>query len=73
MQTIATPKTSLIKHNQVKALALELMAERFSFNGKKKFTRVSPQFCDLVERFLYAALVAAIKRHPSTGKVIKEF
>lgn len=73
MQTTATPKVSLVKHNQVKALALKLMAERFSFNGKPKFTRVTPQFCEATERFLYAAIVSAIKKHPSVGKVIKEF
>jgi hypothetical protein len=84
MEAIATlPKThklkhdevkfSLIKHNQVKALALELMAERFTFNGKKKFTRVSPKFCEDLEKFLYAAIAAAIKRHHSYGRVIKEF
>jgi hypothetical protein len=73
MQTVDTPKISLVKHNQVKALALELMAERFTFNGKKKFTRVSDQFCEALERFLYTAIVSAIKRHPSSGKVIKEF
>lgn len=73
METIAPPKLSLVKHNQVKALALELMADRFTFNGKKKFTRVSPQFCESLERFLYAAIVSAIQRHPSSGKVIKDF
>jgi len=73
MQTTTTPKISLVKHNQIKALALELMADRFTFNGQPKFTRVSPSFTDAIERFLYAAIVAAIKRHPSTGKSIKEF
>jgi hypothetical protein len=73
MQTTTIPKTSLIKHNQVKALALELMADRFTFNGEPKFTRVSPSFTDAIERFLYAAIAAAIRRHPSTGKIIKEF
>jgi hypothetical protein len=72
MQT-APPRTSLVKHNQVKALALELMAERFTFNGEPKFTRVSPVFIDAVERFLYAAIAGAIRRHPSIGKVIKDF
>jgi hypothetical protein len=73
MQTTTIPKTSLVKHNQVKALALELMADRFTFNGQPKFTRVSETFTDAVERFLYTAIAAAIRRHPSTGKIIKEF
>jgi hypothetical protein len=73
MQTTTIPKTSLVKHNQVKALALELMADRFTFNGEPKFTRVSETFTDAVERFLYTAIAAAIRRHPSTGKIIKEF
>ena len=67
------PTVSLIKHNQVKQLALELMAERFSFNGQPKFTRVSPAFCEALERFLYAAINAAIQKHPSTGKTIQDF
>jgi L-rhamnose isomerase len=73
MQTSTISKISLVKHNQVKALALELMADRFTFNGQPKFTRVSPTFVDSLERFVYAALVTAIRRHPSIGKVIKDF
>jgi hypothetical protein len=67
------PTVSLIKHNQVKALALSLMAERFSFNGQPKFTRVSDTFCEQIERFVYTAVKNAIQKHPSTGKVIKDF
>jgi hypothetical protein len=69
----ANPTVSLIKHNQVKALALSLMAERFSFNGQPKFTRVSDTFCEQIERFVYTAIKNAIQKHPSTGKVIKDF
>ena len=71
--TTVNPTVSLIKHNQVKALALELMAERFSFNGQPKFTRVSPAFCEAIERFVYTAVRDAIQRHPSTGKTIQDF
>jgi hypothetical protein len=73
METTVTPEISLVKHNQVRELALKLMADRFTFNGEPKFTRVSPVFYDALEKFLYAAVVSAIKRHPSYGKVIKEF
>lgn len=73
MQTAVNPPVSLIKHNQVKTLALELMAERFTFNGEPKFTRVSESFCESLERFVYAALKSAIQKHPSTGKTIQDF
>jgi hypothetical protein len=67
------PEVSLVKHNQVKALALALMADRFTFNGQPKFTRVSPQFIESIEQYVHAAIVTAIRRHPSSGKVIKDF
>ena len=73
MDKITKQHTSLVKANQVRSLALELMAQRFSFNGKPKFNRVSPQFVNAVERFVHAAIVSAIRRHPSTGKHIKHF
>jgi hypothetical protein len=65
----------LLNRKAVRLTALEWINERFSHNGKERFTRVSEKFIDQLEHMVEAELLRAIQRHPSplAGSTVRDY